>query len=60
MKCPDCEELFTGNTAEEVMQNMHPHYTEAHKDIMATATKEKMAAWMKQFHADFEAAPEIE
>ena len=48
MKCPDCDQslevYYEGETAEEVMKNMHPHYMEAHKDIMASATPEKQQA----------------
>lgn len=63
VKCPDCdpsvEAYYQGETAEEAMKQMYPHYMETHKDIMASATKEKMQEWMVKFKADFDAASEV-
>ncbi len=63
LKCPDCdagvETMYAGGTAEDVMKVMMPHYMEAHKDVMESATPEKHQAWMASFTTDFDAAPEL-
>lgn len=43
--CIDCDMQFSGETKEELMKNMHPHYQEAHQDVMKAANEEKMKAW---------------
>ena len=58
MKCLDCDKEFTSETPEEAMQQMHPHYMEEHKDVMANGTEEDKKVWMEKFHKDWEAAPE--
>lgn len=63
LPCPDCDATvdtrYAGNTVEEIMQAMMPHYKEAHADVMQSATPEKHQAWMTKFNADFNAAPEL-
>lgn len=48
--------MYEGNTVEEIMKNMMPHYKEAHADVMQNATPEKHQAWMADFSKAFEAA----
>lgn len=63
LKCPDCdasvETTYVGASVGEIMKKMHPHYMEAHKDVMASATPETQQAWMASFQADFDVAPEL-
>jgi len=59
IKCLDCNETFKGNSPEEVMKAMMPHYMSDHKDVMANGTEESKAVWMKKFSEDWEAAEEI-
>ena len=63
LKCPDCDaansEMYAGESVEDVMQIMMPHYKEVHADVMQSATPEKHQAWIASFSADFDAAPEL-
>ena len=54
--CIDCEEKFTGNTQEEVMKAMMPHYGSAHKDIMERGTEEGKREWFLEFNKRWEEA----
>lgn len=58
LSCPDCDKMYEAETPEALLEAMHPHYMEDHKDIIASASPEKKEAWMKQFYADWEAAEE--
>ena len=56
--CIDCEKQFSGETKEELMNNMHPHYGTDHQDVMAQANAEKQAVWFAELDARWEAAEE--
>ena len=58
MKCLDCDKEFRAETSEDALSYMHPHYMEAHKEVMAEATDEKKKAWMETFHKAWNEAPE--
>ena len=60
MKCPDCDKTFKGESAKEVMNTMHPHYMEDHKEVIEGADESQKEAWMKKFNEDFEVAKELE
>jgi hypothetical protein len=60
MKCLDCEDTFEAESEDEMMQKMHPHYMEKHKDIMEAGTEEKKEVWMKKFHEEWEKAEAID
>ena len=63
VKCPDCDvsvdTMYAGETIEEVMGKMMPHYKEVHADVMQSATPEKHQAWMADFNKSFDEAPEL-
>lgn len=54
--CLDCDRQFSGESKEEVMQNMMPHYMEAHKDVMEAGNEEKKKEWFAEFQQRWEAA----
>lgn len=58
LKCDLCEHKAQGKTFEEWMNALHPHYTEAHADVMNDSShgKEDMEKWMAENKARFEAA----
>ncbi len=58
LKCDMCEVEATGATFEEWLQALHPHYMEAHSEVMSdpTKTKEDMDAWMTENKKRFEEA----
>ena len=58
LKCDLCEVTADGETFEEWMQALRPHYGEAHADVMndSSRTKEHMEQWMAENKARFEAA----
>ena len=45
IKCLDCDKEFSGETKEEIMAFMMPHYMEDHKDVMSSGTEEKKKKW---------------
>ena len=51
-----CEFMATGNTNEEVMQNMSAHAKEAHADKIAGITDEQMNEMMMPHIKEEEAA----
>jgi len=57
-KCDLCDVTAEGETFEEWMQALRPHYGEAHADVMndSSRTKEHMEQWMAENKARFEAA----
>ena len=57
--CVDCDEQFEGETKEEAMKAMHPHYMEAHKDVMAAANEEKKKAWFEELDKRWNEAEEV-
>lgn len=57
LTCDLCEVAVQGETFEEWMNALKPHYFEAHADVMkdSTKTKEDMEKWMVENKARFEA-----
>lgn len=58
LKCDLCEAMAEGETFEEWMDALRPHYMEAHADVMQNPKngKEEMEKWMVENRARFEAA----
>ncbi len=63
LKCDLCEATAKGGTFEEWMNNLMPHYSEVHADVMkghANMPKEDMEAmkkkWMDENRARFDVA----
>jgi hypothetical protein len=58
LKCDLCEHVADGETFDDWMMALRPHYMEAHADVMNDSTrgKEEMEAWMKDNRARFDAA----
>lgn len=58
LKCDLCDATASGETFEEWMQALMPHYKEAHADVMndPTKTKEDGVRWMEENRARFNAA----
>lgn len=58
LSCDLCEAAAQGETFEEWMNDLKPHYMEAHKDVMTDPTKTKadMERWMTENKARFEPA----
>lgn len=58
ISCDLCEHEASGDTFEEWMDALKPHYMEAHPDTMSdpSKTKEDMEKWMEENKTRFEAA----
>ena len=62
LKCDLCEHEAQGETFEEWMNALKPHYMKEHADVMAQHAgnpeemKAKMGAWMKENQERFDAA----
>ncbi len=56
--CVDCEEQFSGETKDEVMKTMMPHYGAAHADVMERGTEEGKKQWFATFNERWEQAEE--
>ena len=56
--CLDCEQQFSGDTPEEVMEAMMPHYLTDHADIMDAGTEELRDGWFVEFNRRWDAAEE--
>ncbi len=58
LKCDLCDVTAQGETFEEWMNALRPHYMEAHSDVMndPSHTKEDMERWMTENKARFDAA----
>jgi len=58
LKCDLCEVTAEGETFEEWMKALRPHYIAAHAEVMndSSKTKEEMENWMAENKARFEAA----
>lgn len=56
LKCDLCEVTADGETFEEWMKALQPHYMEAHADVMkdTSKTKEDHEKWMTENKARFE------
>ncbi|MCA9356814.1 hypothetical protein H6784_01670 [Candidatus Nomurabacteria bacterium] len=57
LKCDLCEVTAEGETFEEWMMALRPHYAESHSDVMADSSKteEDMEKWMRENKARFDA-----
>ena len=58
LKCDLCEHVAEGETFEDWMTALRPHYMEAHADVMSNSshTQEDMQKWMAENKARFDAA----
>ena len=58
LSCDLCDVTADGETFEAWMQALHPHYMEAHSDVMNDPAngKEAMEKWMADNKARFDAA----
>ena len=56
LKCDLCEVTADGETFEEWMTALRPHYMEAHADVMSAHGKEDMEKWMVENMTRFEKA----
>jgi len=58
LKCDLCEHIAEGETFEDWMNSLRPHYMQAHADVMNDPSngQEQMAKWMAENKARFEAA----
>ena len=58
LKCDLCEVTVEGETFEEWMKALYPHYNVAHPEVVAdpNKTKEDGEKWMAENKARFEAA----
>ncbi len=58
LKCDLCEATAQGETFEDWMKALMPHYMEAHADVMKdpTKTEEDKTKWMVENKARFDAA----
>ena len=54
--CVDCEMQFEGETKEDVMKAMMPHYGTDHKEMMERGTEEGKKAWFAEFNKRWEEA----
>ncbi len=56
VKCDLCDVTADGDTFEEWMNALRPHYMEAHADVVNNAgrTKEDMEKWMAENKARFD------
>lgn len=58
LKCDLCEVTAKGETFEEWMKDLMPHYMQAHADVMNDPKngKEEQDKWMRENMTRFEAA----
>lgn len=58
LKCDLCEATAQGETFEEWMQALMPHYMESHADVMKNSnhTEEDKQKWMEENKVRFDAA----
>ena len=58
LKCDLCDVMAEGETFEEWMKALRPHYMQAHADVMndSSRSKEEMEQWMAENRARFDAA----
>ena len=58
LKCDLCDHEAQGETFEDWMNALKPHYMKAHSEVMSDSskTKEDMEKWMAENKARFEAA----
>ncbi len=56
LKCDLCDATADGETFEEWMKALMPHYMEAHADVMKNSKEEDKGKWMTENKARFDAA----
>ncbi len=58
LKCDRCDHIAKGETFEDWMIALRPHYVAAHADVMNDPTqgKEEMEKWIADNRARFDAA----
>ena len=56
LKCDLCEVTAHGETFEEWMNALMPHYMQAHAEVMKVSTPEDQQKWMVDNKARFETA----
>ncbi len=56
--CLDCEEQFSGNLPEEVMESMMIHYMEDHHDLLDPEAEEPRDGWFVEFNERWDTALE--
>lgn len=63
LKCDKCDFVAEGNTFEEWMMNLMPHYMQAHKEVVEASIDKSEAEqeaekqkWMEKNKARFDAA----
>ncbi len=59
LKCDLCEVTAQGKTFEEWMKNLHPHYMQAHPEVMSNPNGD-MNKWITENKVRFDATPEGE
>jgi len=59
IKCLDCDKEFSANTEKEALGQMHPHYMDAHQDVMKAGTEADRKVWFERFHKNWEDAEEV-
>jgi predicted RNase H-like HicB family nuclease len=61
LKCDMCDVVAEGETFEQWMQNLMPHYMQAHPEVMndTTKTKEDQMQWMEQNKLRFDTTSEM-
>ena len=59
IKCLDCDKEFEGESKEEVLSKMHPHYMTDHKDVMEQGNEEKKKEWFEVFNKRWEEAGDL-
>ncbi len=55
LKCDLCDYMASGETFEDWMKNLQPHYMEVHPEVMNDPSGD-MQKWMAENKARFEAA----
>ena len=58
LKCDLCDVTAEGETFEDWMEALQPHYAKAHADVMSNPsnTQEDMMKWMSENKTRFDAA----
>ena len=57
--CLDCEKQFAGETDEELLEHMMPHYMIEHIEVMEEGTEEQKEAWFIEFNRRWAEAEEV-
>ncbi|HEY0964723.1 MAG TPA: hypothetical protein VGE31_02925 [Candidatus Paceibacterota bacterium] len=57
--CLNCAKQFPGETEDDVLEHMMPHYMEEHPEVMEEGTEEQQEAWFAEFNKRWAEAEEI-